>query len=291
MSQIISHCAPERENYFKKHKSCLTLKELQNVANQYNQSNQLTNPIPKSRMQKQDDLTSALKNAYKCKEDRVDKCILHKNKNIRNLKDKFRPIQPYKWKENKNEWLSSVEIEEAMKQYEKAYKTFQFLGVYSIDFAKPLNNTGVCVSREMCKFIDDLKKKQLNKNIKRFGLVLNLDKHNEPGSHWVSIYCDLRPNSKKFGVFYYDSVGDKYTKEVKEFFDYIKNFVSSNKFIVSYNKKQQQFQNSECGVFAMTFIIKCLSHDDKTFSQCIDEIPTDKHDHKINNLRNELFLI
>lgn len=312
----MSHCSPDRETSFKKNKSCLNLKELQQVATRYNTKQLQGSQIPTSKMKTIKSIIPALQSAL-CSSNSsnshshssaaktvktvntvktvktVDKCVLSAKHDLdlnSSLTERFRPEQPSSWKKNKNEWLSSRDIENVMKQYEKAYKNFQFLGVYSIDFAAPLDNTNVCVSRQMCKFMDDLSKKTLNKSIKRFAVVFNLDTHDGPGSHWVSMYCDLRPTSKKYGAFYYDSVGDKHPKEVSRFFQYIKSYVQDDNFKLAYNKKQQQFQNSECGVFSMAFIIQCLQEQSKSYIQCIDNIPVDKQDSKINNLRNILFM-
>ena len=40
----------------------------------------------------------------------------------------FSPKSPESWKNNKNEWLSSTDIERVMKQYEKSYNCFDFIG-------------------------------------------------------------------------------------------------------------------------------------------------------------------
>ena len=33
---------------------------------------------------------------------------------------------------------------------------------------------------------------------KKIGIVFNLDKHNQPGSHWVALYTDLKANQVYF---------------------------------------------------------------------------------------------
>jgi len=50
------------------------------------------------------------------------------------LEESFAPESPPEWKKNPNEWLSSVDIMKVMKQYEKAYKNFDFMGPTPINF-------------------------------------------------------------------------------------------------------------------------------------------------------------
>ena len=67
------------------------------------------------------------------------------------MADSFAPEWPQEWKKNPNEWLSSVDIIKVMKQYEKAYKCFDFMGPSPIDFdTKTLY--GECVWEELCNF-------------------------------------------------------------------------------------------------------------------------------------------
>ena len=40
----------------------------------------------------------------------------------------FSPKQPKEWTKKPNTWLTSIEIEQLMKQYERKYKHFRFLG-------------------------------------------------------------------------------------------------------------------------------------------------------------------
>lgn len=90
------------------------------------------------------------------------------------------------------------------------------------------------------------------------GFVINLDKHNEPGSHWVSIFVN------KLGqAFYFDSFGMKPTATVQEWID-------KNHFKLSfYNKiKLQNEHFYNCGHFALAFLDFVFNKNDgKTFSE------------------------
>ena len=99
------------------------------------------------------------------------------------------------WKKNPEEWLNSVDIEDVMKQYEKKVPTFMFIGPSPIDFDKHLLY-GECVWDELCKFkLENILKKGKNK----IGIIFNLDPHYKNGSHWISMFIDIR---KKFIFFF-----------------------------------------------------------------------------------------
>ena len=80
----------------------------------------------------------------------------------------FAPKSPKTWSNNPNEWLSSLEIESVMKQYEKYYKCFVFLGPSPIDFDSH-KFFGECVWEELCNFNLE---KLINKGIKKIGIVV-----------------------------------------------------------------------------------------------------------------------
>ena len=69
-----------------------------------------------------------------------ESCWLKQNFTIGNLdnelSDSFAPESPQEWKSNPNEWLSSMDIIKVMKQYEQAYKCFEFIGPSPIDYDK-----------------------------------------------------------------------------------------------------------------------------------------------------------
>ena len=45
----------------------------------------------------------------------------------------------------------------------------------------------------------------------KIAIVFNLDRHDQPGSHWVSLFIDLEC---KF-IFYFDSAGNPIPEEIK----------------------------------------------------------------------------
>ena len=59
-----------------------------------------------------------------------------------------------------------------------------------IDFDEKYS-MGSCIVDELCTLnLNSVKKR----NKKRIGIVFNLDKHNESGSHWVAMFIDLIKN-------------------------------------------------------------------------------------------------
>jgi hypothetical protein len=175
------------------------------------------------------------------------------------MADSFAPESPAEWKKNPNEWLSSEDIMNVMKQYEKAYKCFDFIGPTPIDFDTKMLY-GECVWDELCKF--DLAK-QIKDGKTKIGIIFNTDPHNKPGKHWISLFINI----KKKKIFFFDSTGDKAPKEVTAFINKIKkqglslkpkiNFVSDSNEGV-----EHQYGNTECGIYSLFFIVHML--EDKT---------------------------
>lgn len=168
------------------------------------------------------------------------------------LKSIFRPKMPKSWKKNKYEWLSTTDIETVMKQYEKKYTDFKFIGPVPIDFDYEYS-VGQCIVNELCH----LKiKNLLNNKISKVGIIYNLDPHDKPGSHWVAMYIDL----KKKKIYYFDSYGTQPPDEVKKLVDRIieQGRELGMEFDYDYNQTRHQYENSECGVYSMYFITQLL---------------------------------
>lgn len=143
-----------------------------------------------------------------------DICVLKKNvvgDNRDELLEKyFKPAIPSKWEVNPVEWASTTDIDDVLKQYERKYKDFKYLGAVPIDFDKKMA-PDMCVSDDLCK----IDAKGLWKDGKRrIGMVFNLDPHDKPGSHWVSMLID-----KNGGIYYFDSVGKYPPGEVEQLMD------------------------------------------------------------------------
>ena len=69
----------------------------------------------------------------------TEKCWLKQNFMINNLDPElknytFAPPSPVEWKHDPNTWLTSIDINKIMKQYEIAYPSFIFIGPSPINF-------------------------------------------------------------------------------------------------------------------------------------------------------------
>ena len=184
----------------------------------------------------------------------------------------FRPIIP----KTKYAWLSSLDLLAIGKQYEmycdqvykddtNKFQKFHFLGVFPIDFEiinvymKNLNLA-----------------KLIKKGYKHIGMILNLDRHNQSGSHWVAYFLDLSKDIAQ--QYYYDSVSNPPPLEVYTFADRIYkdlqklNIKVSDKKLI-YNYIRSQYKNSECGVYSWMFIQRLL--EGKTFEEIISNVIDD----------------
>ena len=181
------------------------------------------------------------------------KCI-KENIDLETQEYTFAPEAPKEWKENPNEWLTSVDILEVMKQYEKTYKCFDFIGPSPIDYDKHLAY-GECVWEELCEF--NLSR-SISEGKTKIGIVFNLDTHKKPGSHWVALFI----NTKKRDIYYLDSYGEKIPRQINKFSNKIKKqslkIGNKKEYKLIVNKRRHQFSESECGMYSLYFIIQML---------------------------------
>ncbi len=174
-------------------------------------------------------------------------------KDSKELAEAFAPVAPASWKKKPNEWLSSTDILKVMKQYEKAYKCFEFMGPSPIDYDSKMLY-GECVWQELCEF--NLQE-QMNRGKTKIGIIFNLDPHYKSGSHWVSMFINI----KKRSIFYFDSAGEKVPPEIMKLANTI---ISQGKslglqFLFDQNHPvEHQYGNTECGIYSLFFIVHML---------------------------------
>jgi hypothetical protein len=196
------------------------------------------------------------------------------------MNETFRPKMPREWKRNPYQWLTTPEISRVMKQYEKKYTSFLFIGPQPVD----------CPSKITCALSNLNVSLLINKLGKtKLGVIYNLDPHDKPGSHWVAMFADfLEPN-----VIYFDSVGigppnlirrfmEKLKKSIEEY--WLKEKKQKKNVPILVNRTRFQFGSSECGIFSMYFIIDQLGGN--TLKELKDKKPTDK---KMNQLRKKFY--
>lgn len=155
---------------------------------------------------------------------------------------------------NRTKWLNTYDIDYVMQQYEKAHHDFLYIGTKPCDFYTftNLNYNNIC-------------------NTNKVGIIFNLDKSDQPGSHWTSLFID---NTNR-NVYYFDSTGanpNKYIRHFiknypKEYITHCNNVVHSTLstklvFTIYINKKVHQKENTECGVYSIYFLIKKIKTED-----------------------------
>jgi len=175
------------------------------------------------------------------------------------MADSFAPESPPEWKKNPNEWLSSIDIINVMKQYEKAYKCFDFIGPSPIDF-DTRKLYGECVWDELCNFNIE---EQIKSGKTKIGMIFNTDPHNKPGQHWISMFINIK--NKK--IFFFDSTGDKPSSQIMELVNRIieQGLSLKPKIHLKFDSNEgieHQYGNTECGIYSLYFIVHML--EDKT---------------------------
>ena len=282
------NCSPMVQGKTIKNQSCLTKDLLLNMKKQYNKKKSTNYKI------KSNDphhiwelLRSKMKN---CKDEQCWINNLFQQEMRQRLHEFiFSPDKPYTWAKDPNEWLSNIDIEAVMEQYVKAEPHFKFIGTTFIDWEKM--DGGECVCPELCDF--DLKK-EISANKTKIGIIFNLDVHTGPGTHWTSMFIDIKD---KF-IFYFDSNGTKTPPRIKRLVTKIQEQAKLLDMKLTFYENHpftHQYTNSECGMYSLFFIITLLTNkvNGKPFKTVKDKINLFKRkripDKHVELLRNVYF--
>lgn len=267
--------------------SCLTLNYVALISRMWNISHpEDPKPIRVDGASKRD-MLRRLKTKTGLEEYMFDRLDFLPGKLARDVSAAFRPRQPASWVRNEYEWLNTGNIENVMRQYEARYRSFKFMGVHPIDYDTIRN--GRCIVSDLCQL--DVAELMADGKT-RVGFVFNLDRHDQPGSHWVALYCGLNPKRKMFGVYYYDSVAKPPPMQVRSLMRRVCSQVAdvwskdpskASKFQSDHNRVRRQFKNTECGLFSMHFLIRSMSsnHD---FSRVCKSMGSDEEVHALRNM-------
>lgn len=294
-------CSPDANKNYEQYHSCFAPSDITSLAHMYNSFVSSAEQIPKEQFDNPKTLYSALRARIKPCENKHEACLLHQdfvksrnNDMFHALIKRFRPRMPATWKTNTREWLNTYNIIHVMKQYENAYSAFEFLGVFPVNF-NTRENGNVCIEKKMCQFtLADF----LQTGKREFGMVVNLDRHDQPGSHWVALYCAFERNGR-FGMVYFDSGGQKPPKLIKTFmkevyveaerlFFNVEDFKSH--FKAFYNQTEYQKKNTECGMFSMVFLVACIENKTDDLHYVKNQFNTHKvMDDKVHKLRSYLY--
>ena len=271
--------------------SCFTIEALRKIATKWNE----THPQMKidfDTITKGKTLWNAIHNVmkYKCNDEVcwLKQEFIKDSSLSKELLKNFKPFMPKTWSENPREWLNTIDIRDVMNQYEIKYPAFEFIGPVPMDFDTKLG-FGECVVDELCKInLSDL----MSKGKSKIGVIFNLDKHTQSGSHWVAMHCDTNMNNskgieKKQGeICYWDSYGMKPNPEVVVLMNKLKKQADKlgNNLDIKINKNRHQYKNSECGMYCIYFITSLL--DGKTFENVVQKIVDDD---TMNGKRDDFF--
>ncbi|KAG1657922.1 hypothetical protein FOA52_005898 [Chlamydomonas sp. UWO 241] len=189
-------------------------------------------------------------------------------------KHAFRPQHPKSWLKKPREWLSNVDIEFVLKQYELHLGDalhFRFVGTFPSDFshnvsgssAPPPQRASECISQPMCELNVE---KLISEGVHRLGIVFNLDPHDKGGSHWTACFVCLDPtDTERFGAYYFDSLASppmpsmvRFMARMRAEADAAGLSSSGRPFRVEHNRVRKQFKNTECGIYSLLFIILSL---------------------------------
>ena len=299
MQSNTDKCAPDKDFT---DGSCFSLESLKLIAKKYNETNK-TNQIKITNSKK--DLVKKLTEVFS-KSCSTQTCWLRQDI-VKSLKNKdinentFRPVGP----SIGTDWLSTTHINDVVNQYENKYDDFVFLGALPNDFQElPI------LGLSKIDFDDFVKEGKT-----KLGMVINLDTHNQKGSHWVALYTDLAANK----LYYFDSIGKEPGKRIKKFNNDIVKYMYNKKYNkelqidkilgmvsklddnistkyykiinkklkdldIRFNNKQHQFKNTECGVYSINFILRLAKGE--SFDSIINNITTDN---EINKCRDVYF--
>lgn len=256
------NCSPEVDNQKISSDTCITSNVLRTIQQQYNTA------YPTNKITQKEPIKAwnELKQRLRCEK---DECFLKqiKNTSVREeLKEKlFAPKHPEEWKSNPKEWLSNYDIMKVMRQYEKTYPEFKLIGPTTIDFDTRVPEYGFkCVLEDLCQFS---LQKFIDAGKTKIGIVFNLDKYYQSGSHWVSMFIDI-PN--RF-IFFFDSADNSIPHEIwtenPEDNSLVNRIIRQGKEMPSpilftfYNNRgiNHQRGNTECGMYSLFFIITMLT--------------------------------
>lgn len=245
-SVVINKCKPGLQGLVGN--TCFTKDIINNIKYHYN-----INAEKKITVKKPKKIIEHLKKNTNCNDEKCWMKLLprHMHNNIMNYL--YRPLYPKEWNNNKNEWLSNFDILAVIKQYEDTYPHFKFIGPTFIDFDTKLYSDK-CVENKLCRFhINTYRDSKQTK----IGIIFNLDKHNQTGSHWVSLFIDLEHNF----IFYFNSTGEKTPPEINGLVSRIMKQSSDKGINMEYkfNSLEHQLENTECGMYSLFFIISMLT--------------------------------
>lgn len=253
-------CAPGK--YDKKNNTCFSIEQLVEMAKAYNRyvfktntSTKATKPSNLTLIDIKTDkpyLLKELKKRFSSVCGNSEICIteqsfmneIEKNMKYEIVNNTFRALGP----EKPTEWLSNEDIEKNMIQYQVLYPDFVFLGAVPLD----------CNNHRLCSLYNLNFDNLLKTGKKTAGIVFNMDKYGESGSHWMAMFINIHRGE----LYYCDSNGNAPKENIVDLINKFREWYKKTygkDIVYKYNKKSYQKDGSECGVYSCNFIIRMLS--------------------------------
>ena len=221
------------------------------------------------------------------------------------LRRKFRPKMRPKMEKDPNEWLTTEDIENVLEQYADAHDDVYFYGAVPIDFRK-------CSVSDLCSFSlrEHMKRKE-----NKICIVFNTDESDKDGEHWITMFIEIKPNSRisfpqrrirtrrkkckskrkpnpkcrgQVEIYYFDSFGRKPPSEIKDLVNKVQKQARTCNLRphYRYNDISHQKGDSQCGMYAIHFLVKLLTGQ-MTFDEYLKSSPTDED---MIELRSKAFI-
>jgi hypothetical protein len=180
----------------------------------------------------------------------------------------YKPPKP----KTQKQWLSTKDIDNVLKQYERQYNDFIYMGTVPRDFDMVIDEYK---NMDLCRMYNGEGAIGGGRTIKKYGFVFNLDPHDQRGSHWVSMFMNLSVPDDDTGIVlrggggghienfigFFDSYGYPPPKEIKALIMRLKKQAKrcmGIDLVYKCNTVQHQHQDTECGVYSLYFIYQCL---------------------------------
>lgn len=282
-----NQCSPTHQDVFKQDRTCLTKEELVRLVTAYNRSRVSGNAKHLAVTGTKAALWTRLDERMRAEVGAGNEAAWA-DRLPAQVKDAFTPKKPAEWAKNEYTWLTNLDIDRVMRQYEQEPSyTYKYLGALSVDFA----TAGQCdYYADACKLdFAELKRRK----VRYAGMVINTDPHDEPGQHWISLFIVADPSLPSYGAYFYDSVADAPPPEVKAYMlDLRKRNPNANrKFRLAYSGRRMQWKNTECGVFSMAYQVRWLNMLRAKHGQVDMKLVVDQKidDDDIHQLRDVLF--
>jgi hypothetical protein len=286
------HCSPDVK---KQTISCYDINILRKIAKIINKEDKKVINIRLGKKKLYERLSQYFSEESKCKN---EICWIKEIKDglndmeYENFMDYFKPVIPDKWQKNKNQWLTTIDIDDVLTQYQEKHQKFKYMGANPIDFS--LKKENKCITGgNMC----NIDVRSIKKNYRKIGIVFNTDKSNEPGQHWFSLFIDLfgdnriEDGKKKPTIYYFDSaqkitpttLDSKVPSEIQDLVTKLQK--QDKKLDFLWNDDKLQYKDTECGVYCIHFIINMLEGVD--FQDYID---TKINDSEMEKFRLKYFI-